>query len=606
MFRHGIMNLKWAAGASWHRHRSADFQVCCIAGFQTRKLCDSQRLADLEVGDTAGLETCATSRRGWSNGGSVKMRRSSRWPTFSLPTNEDERAGERRFFDWISRRQNVHAPGQPLANPFCDNDPDIRVGVDRRSFWETLRNAGVAESGTAVLQDRTEFVSKPDKIRILHVDGDSFFASCEIAMDSKLQGQPVWVGGGRRGDGIVIAANRQAKKFGIKTGMACFDARRLCPKGVLCRPHYDEYRRLSQDMFRILEEYSPTLVPISIDEGFLDFSTMDHYVWRNGTPEKYVKEIRDRILREVKLPVSAGLANSSPLAKLATDAAKPGFIEVPAGSEKEFLKDRSVRELSGVASRRQRALASIGARTFGDVAKLPSMLLRQKFGIWGQQLWLFANGLWNEPLLLEIKDRATISSNTTLPYDEPDYEAALTFTLSEATRLAGQLRREQLQARELGLTIRFNDFSEAGGGHRFHAPQFLNSVINRTLEGVFRAIVSDQAKPVRQIRIAFWNLSRLDTQPTLWGETDEERWGALDEATHKLNQQLNKTAVMTGAQFALREMEESFRNPRAKCPFVPQREMVKKLWGTDADPLAHKGEWEKRLAKVSKQHHFKD
>jgi DNA polymerase-4 len=71
--------------------------------------------------------------------------------------------------------------------------------------------------------------------RILHVDGDSFFASCEIALDSSLEGRPVWVGGGRRGDGIVIAANRIAKKYGIKTGTACFEAKRLCPSGVLCK-----------------------------------------------------------------------------------------------------------------------------------------------------------------------------------------------------------------------------------------------------------------------------------------------------------------------------------------------------------------------------------
>ena len=442
-------------------------------------------------------------------------------------------------------------------------------------------------------------------IRILHVDGDSFFASCEIALNSKLQGRPVWVGGGRRGDGIVIAANRVAKKFGIKTGMACFEAKKLCPRGVLCRPHYDEYRRLSAEMFHILEEYSPTLVPISIDEGFLDFTTMDCHVWRNTTPEKYVKEICRRILREVKLPVSAGLANSSRLAKLATDAAKPGFIEIPTGSEKEFLKDRSVRELSGIGKNRQRSLAALGAMTFGHMAKLPSTLLRQKFGIWGQQLWLFANGLWNEPLLLEVKDRTTISSNTTLPYDEPDYEAALTFTLSEATRLVGQLRREQLQARELSLTVRFNDFTEVSGGHRFHEPQFQNSVINAVLKTIFRHMMGDQAKPVRQIRIAFWNLARLDTQPTLWGRTDAERWGALDDAAHALNGRFGPMAVMTGAQLALREMEDAFKNPKAKCPFVPQREMVKKLWGTDADPLAHKGEWEKRLTKVSKQSQFR-
>jgi DNA polymerase-4 len=451
-------------------------------------------------------------------------------------------------------------------------------------------------------------VSTKTPNRILHVDGDSFFASCEIALAKEkeidLSVRPVWVGGGRRGDGIVIAANRLAKKFGIKTGMACFEAKRLCPRGVLCRPHYDKYRDISQKMFRVLKQYSPMLVPISIDEGFLDFTTMDKVIWRNTSPEKYVGEIRERISCEVGIPASAGLANSSRLAKLATDAAKPGFIEVKPGEEKEFLKDRSVRELSGIGKNRQRALAALGAMTFGHVAKLPSPLLKKKFGIWGTQLWLFANGLWNEPLLLEVKDRTTISSNTTLPYDEPDYEAALTFALSETTRLVGQLRREQLQAREMSLTIRFDDFSEIGGTHRFQHPQFQNSVINAALEEIFRGTMGDQFKPVRQIRITFWNLARLDTQPTLWGRTDAERWGALDAAEKFLREECNINSVMTGAQLALHQVDGSHKNPKAKCPFAPQREIVKKLWGTDADPLAHKGDWEKCLAKVSKQLQF--
>lgn len=439
--------------------------------------------------------------------------------------------------------------------------------------------------------------------RILHVDGDSFFASCEIALNPDLQERAVWVGGGRRGDGIVIAANRAAKKFGVKTGMACFEAARICPRGVLCKPHYDEYRDLSRRMFRVMEEYSPTLVPTSIDEGFLDFTTMEQHVWRNTTPKEYVNELRDRVKREVGLPVSAGLGNSARLAKLATDVGKPGFLEIPPGEEKEFLKDRSVRELSGIAKNRQRSLAALGATTFGHVAKLPSHLLQKKFGIWGQQLWLFANGLWNEPLILKVQDRTTISSATTLPYDEPDYAAALTFALSEMTRLVGQLRREQLQARELALTIRFNDFTEVSGGYRFRIPQFLNSTINAVLEGIFTDIMSTQAKPVRQIRVALWNLQPLDTQPTLWGRTHAERWAALDDATHELNAQFGKAALMTGAQLALRSLDDRHKIPKAKCPFVPQREMIKKLWGTDADPLAHKTEWEARLSKVSR-HHF--
>ena len=416
--------------------------------------------------------------------------------------------------------------------------------------------------------------------RILHVDGDSFFASCEIALNPRLEGLPVWVGGGRRGDGIVIAANRLAKKSGIKTGTACFEAKRLCPGGVLCKPQYDAYRELSRRMFLILEEYSPTLVPYSIDEGFLDFSSMDSHVWRNTTPAGYVQDIRRRIRAETGLPVTAGLGNSAKLAKLATDAAKGvGFLEVPAGAEEAFLKDRPVAEMSGIGTHRQRSLAALGALTFGHVAKLPSMLLKQKFGIWGQQLWLFARGQWNEPLVLEIKDRTTISSSTTLPRDESDYEAALTFLLSEATRLTGQLRREQMQAREFSVVIRFNDFTEVSASHRFKHPQFLNSVINEVLELMFREIMNGQQRPVRQIRIAMFNLERLDTQPTLWGRTHEERWGAVDDAARRLNEQLGKTALMTGAQLALQHIDASQKQPKAKCPFTPQREMVEKLWG---------------------------
>jgi DNA polymerase-4 len=415
--------------------------------------------------------------------------------------------------------------------------------------------------------------------RILHVDGDSFFASCEIALNPKLQERPVWVGGGRKGDGIVIAANQIAKKFGISTGMACFEAKRLCPRGVLCPPHYDEYRRLSLAMFKILEEYAPVIVPMSIDEGFLDLSTMSQHVWRDTTPLNYMKGIGERIRKEVGLPVSGGLANSSKLAKLATDVAKPGFMEVPQSQEKEFLKDRPVRELSGIGKNRQRSLAAFGAFTFDHVAKLPSMLLRQKFGIWGQQLWLFANGQWNEPLILEIKDRTTISSSTTLPQDEHDYEAALMFTLSEAIRLVGQLRREQMQAREISLAVRFNDFTEVGASHRYQHPQFLNSVINTTLEAMFREIMQNAFRPVRQIRIAMFNLERLDTQPTLWGKTDAERWGALDAATAQLNEQLGKNVMMTGSQLALRKRDAAHITPKAKCPFTPQREMVLNLWG---------------------------
>jgi DNA polymerase-4 len=100
-------------------------------------------------------------------------------------------------------------------------------------------------------------------------------------------------------------ANRHAKKFDLKTGMACFEAKRICPKGVLCRPHYDEYRRLSQEIFRILEEYSPTLVPISFDEGFLDFTPItDAERW--GALDEAAHKLNTQFVRTEKPALMTG------------------------------------------------------------------------------------------------------------------------------------------------------------------------------------------------------------------------------------------------------------------------------------------------------------
>lgn len=413
--------------------------------------------------------------------------------------------------------------------------------------------------------------------RILHVDADSFFASCEIALDRSLEGKPVWVGGGRRGDGIVIAANRLAKKFGIKTGTACFEAKQLCPQGVLCRPHYDAYRDLSEKMFRILEQYSPVLLPISVDEAFLDLSGFGREALQGRTMEQYVTALRTHVMQELHLPVSAGLANSSKLAKLATDAAKPGFLEVPAGEEKQFLKNRPVRELSGVGEKLELSLTRIGLKTFGDVANASAMFLHKKFGIWGQELWLLSNGLWSAPLVVENKDRTTISSSTTLPKDETDYEAVLTFTHSETLRLIGELRRENLQPKELQLTIRFFDFTEEGCSFRLQHPNIQNSIIGGLIEEMYWSVLRDRTKSIRQVRLVMQNLSPIDIQPSLWGRTLDERVLLLDKATSALKAKFGAKSVKTGYDLALEHLKAPISEKKAKCPFVPKREMIEKL-----------------------------
>ena len=345
--------------------------------------------------------------------------------------------------------------------------------------------------------------------RILHVDADNFFASCEGILSPASRGRALIVAGGRRQNGFVLSANRRAKQSGVKSGMACFMARRLCAELVVCPARVDEYKIISARMFAVMNRFSPLVVPVSVDEGFLDLSAEADGAarWR---------ELSATILREVGLNLSGGLANSRWLAKLATDAAKPGFLEVSAGTEKEFLAARDLRELSGIGESRAQALAALGARTFGDVAALPSMLLRQRFGIWGQKLWLFADGKWPEKLVADVRTRTMISRQKTFPFDVIDYGRVFQLGLAEVKKLMAVLRREQLLPRELGVVVRFADFSEARAEHRFRAAQERDGIICEMFAAKFRECVSGQTKSVRQLRIALWNLSPRPAQGLLF------------------------------------------------------------------------------------------
>jgi len=346
--------------------------------------------------------------------------------------------------------------------------------------------------------------------RILCVDADNFFASCEELLSPALRTRPLIVAGGRRNDGIVLSANCRAKASGVKSGLAVFAARRLSAGLVVCPARPEVYRQISARLFAVLNRFSPLVLQASVDEGFLDLSAEADGAarWR---------ELSAAVSGEVGLQLSGGLANSRWLAKLATDAAKPGFLEVGAGTEKEFLAVRNVRELSGIGENHARALAALGAVTFGDVARLPSMLLRQRFGIFGQKLWLFANGGWSEKLLAEVRTRTLISRQKTFSFDVRDYRRVLQFGTVELKTLLAQLRREQLAPRELGVTVRFADFSEVSAKHRFRVAQERDEIIFAMFAAKFAECVAGQTKFVRQLRLSLWNLSPMAAQQTFWG-----------------------------------------------------------------------------------------
>jgi nucleotidyltransferase/DNA polymerase involved in DNA repair len=203
-------------------------------------------------------------------------------------------------------------------------------------------------------------------------------------------------------------------------------------------------------------------LPTSIDEGFLDFTDMPR-VFNAPDAPTLVERIRREIRETLGITVSAGLGSSRWLAKLATEASKPdGFREVPFDGETQFLEKIPLQNLAGIAKRRARALQAFGAFTLGDVGQLPLSLVERHFGFFGLELWLLARGKLRETLEPEFKPRTTISSATTLPRDEPNYQNALLFLLDQAERVSTTFFRENLKARRMSVYVRFNDFTDVG------------------------------------------------------------------------------------------------------------------------------------------------
>src|SRR6201982_371869 len=197
---------------------------------------------------------------------------------------------------------------------------------------------------------------------ILHADLDAFYASVEQLLDPSLRGKPIAVGGG-----VVLAASYEAKAFGITSGMPGRRARELCPDLVFVDGHFSEYQRLGDAAIDVLNDFTPLVERISIDEAFADVAGCTHLF---GPPAEIARAVRHRVKTELGLPISVGVARTKHLAKIASQAAKPdGLVIVDPHAELDFLHDLPVALMWGVGPATEARLAQIGVTTIGQLAE---------------------------------------------------------------------------------------------------------------------------------------------------------------------------------------------------------------------------------------------
>jgi DNA polymerase-4 len=289
---------------------------------------------------------------------------------------------------------------------------------------------------------------------ILHVDMDAFYASVEQLDNPRLKGRCVIVGG-TGGRGVVSAASYEARAFGVRSAMPIFQARQRCPQGVFIQPRMDRYREVSAEVMAVLQEFSPLVEQVSIDEAFMDLSGTERL---HGPPDEVGRTLKKQILESVRLTCSVGVAPNRFLAKIASDYKKPdGLTVIHPDQVADFIDRLPIGKVPGIGPKTQPKVAEFGIRFLGDIRKFPEPTLASIFGSYGRRLLELSRGIDPTPVTPDAPAKS-VSSECTLEEDTREKSALTRCLLEQAEEVAAGLRSEGVKARTVVLKIKHADF----------------------------------------------------------------------------------------------------------------------------------------------------
>jgi len=380
--------------------------------------------------------------------------------------------------------------------------------------------------------------------RIIHLDMDAFYASVEQLDKPELKGRPVIVGGSRK-RGVVSAASYEARKFKIHSAMPIAQAMNLCPHGVFLPVRMKRYRQISSRIFSIYQRFTPLVEPLSLDEAFLDVTGSNKLF---GSAEDIAVQIKKLIFQEIGLTVSAGVASSKLVAKIASDFNKPdGLTIVPSGQEKIFLAPLPIKRLWGVGRKTQGELNLLGVRTIGDIVNIPPDLLKIKFGKHGKSLYCKARGI-DDRDVDTISERKSVGHEYTFDTDLVDEKTIHKELLDMADQVAKRLRRKKLHGRTITLKVKYHDFQQISRSKTIgKETSDSKEIIHQVLRLLQKTAVGK--KPVRLLGISVANLKSVDcsVQPSLFQEERRTRKRQkINKAVDAINEKFGATAILPG------------------------------------------------------------
>lgn len=390
---------------------------------------------------------------------------------------------------------------------------------------------------------------------IFHVDMDAFFVSVEELSNPALKGKAVVVGGQRDERGVVSAASYEARKFGVHSAMPLRTAAKLCPQAIFLDGHLDLYREHSHKVHAVLQDFSPAVEMVSIDEAYVD---MTGTAKLHGPPLKSAHKLHQQMKERTGLNCSIGIGSSRLMAKICSDQAKPnGVLYVLPGQEQCFLSPLDVGKIPGVGKVTRERLNGMGVKQIGDLLRLEESVLEENFGKWGVALAGKARGEdaggWFEGEVGEDWQAKSISHEHTFGEDTRNLEK-IESTLAHLSELVGRRLREQnFAARTIQLKLRYSDFSTITRAHSLSQPTQVDTEIYDAVRKLFHENFQS-GRAVRLLGVHTSNFQEGPQQMELLNDDRREKWKQALSASDRLRDKYGESAI-----FLAKGMSGTFR-----------------------------------------------